>query len=123
MKNEANDQNKVNWKTYGNENVILTCIYSKDANIKDARISSEEKSAAFGSKTDPAAVCIGINCLGQSHMYFSNSEAEYEPALEFQMHSLPTPPRAVNQLRISHNPGASEYPKGTFQPLRYSNDR
>lgn len=57
MKNEANDQNKVNWKTYGNENVILTCIYSKDANIKDARISSEEKVYLY----DKAELSLKVN--------------------------------------------------------------
>ena len=57
MKNEANDQNKVNWKTYGNENVILTCIYSKDANIKDARITSEEKVYLY----DKAELSLKVN--------------------------------------------------------------
>ena len=57
MKNEANDQNKVNWKTYGNENVILTCIYSKDTNIKDARISSEEKVYLY----DKAELSLKVN--------------------------------------------------------------
>lgn len=57
MKNEANDQNKVNWKTSGNENVILTCIYSKDANIKDARISSEEKVYLY----DKAELSLKVN--------------------------------------------------------------
>lgn len=57
MKNEANDQNKVNWKTSGNENVILTCIYSKDANIKDARISAEEKVYLY----DKAELSLKVN--------------------------------------------------------------
>lgn len=52
-------------------------------------------------------------------MCFSGIEAGRGLAPVFQMHSLLTPPRAVNQLRISHNPGASEYLQETFQRRLY----
>lgn len=50
LKNEPNNDGKVMWKTQGNENVILTCLYDKDVNVENMVIHSQEKVILYNDK-------------------------------------------------------------------------
>ena len=42
LRNEQDEQNKVTWKSQGNENIIITCIYDNDAQLENTIIKTQE---------------------------------------------------------------------------------
>ncbi len=50
LKNEANKEGKVIWKAQGDEQIILTCVYDKEAEIKDTSIVAYEKITLYNHK-------------------------------------------------------------------------
>lgn len=50
LTNEKDDQGKVMWKTQGEENIIITCLYDKDVLINEAEIYAEENVILYNGK-------------------------------------------------------------------------
>ncbi len=50
LKNEKNTDGKVMWKIQGNENVIITCLYDKNAQINNQTIKANEKIILYNGK-------------------------------------------------------------------------
>lgn len=50
LTNEKDDQGKVMWKTQGEENIIITCLYDKDVLINEAEINAEENVILYNGK-------------------------------------------------------------------------
>lgn len=50
LKNEPSKDQKVAWKKQGNENVILTCIYDKEAKTENLKINAYQKIKLYGNK-------------------------------------------------------------------------
>ncbi len=48
--NELTQENKITWKKSGNENIILTYIYEKDANLDNIEITAQEKITLYNDK-------------------------------------------------------------------------
>ena len=48
--NELTQDNKINWKKSGNENIILTYIYEKDIDLSDIEITSQETLTLYNDK-------------------------------------------------------------------------
>ena len=47
FKNEPSQENTILWREQGTEEVLLTCIYSKDVNIENAKVQSEEEISLY----------------------------------------------------------------------------
>lgn len=50
LKNELNEEGKAIWKAQGTEEVILTCVYDKEVEIKNASIHAYEKVTLYNRK-------------------------------------------------------------------------
>ena len=50
LKNQSNNEGKVMWKQAGSENVILTCLYDKEAEVKNIGINVQEKITLYNNK-------------------------------------------------------------------------
>lgn len=50
LSNELTQENKITWKKSGNENIILTYIYEKDANLDNIEITAQEKITLYNDK-------------------------------------------------------------------------
>ena len=50
LKNESNNDGKIIWRTQGNENIILTCVYDKDVKLDNLQVVSEEKVTLYDLK-------------------------------------------------------------------------
>lgn len=50
LKNETNTDGKAMWKTQGDENVILTCLYDKEAEISNQTIKADEKITLYSGR-------------------------------------------------------------------------
>lgn len=50
LKNEPSNDQNIMWKEQGNENIILTCIYPKDANVENIELSAEEQVTLYNEK-------------------------------------------------------------------------
>lgn len=50
LENPENNQHKVMWKKQGNENVILTCLYDKEVEVKDIILKAYEKVTLYNGK-------------------------------------------------------------------------
>lgn len=58
--NVPNDKNLISWKKQGNENVVLTFIYEKEADIKEAEIQTEQKVTLYNDKVLSTAQTIKV---------------------------------------------------------------
>ena len=59
--NEANEQNNILWRKQGNETVVITLIYDKEANVDGLQLNIEEKVKLYNQKELTATNNIVLN--------------------------------------------------------------
>ena len=77
LKNEPNSENKVKWKKQGTENVVLTFVYNKDADVKNSKITLKENVKLYDNnilQTENAVVIAGEE--KEAIMKLSNTNIE-----------------------------------------------
>ena len=50
LKNELTENGTIMWKEQGNENIIITCLYDKDTDLKETTIQAKEKVILYNSQ-------------------------------------------------------------------------
>lgn len=63
MKNEPNSVNEVMWKKSGNENLVLTLIYDKDAKIEETKVDIQTTIELYNSKKLTANTSVDLNLV------------------------------------------------------------
>lgn len=76
--NEANESNNILWRKQGNENVILTFIYDKNAKIEDAKYVDSINDKAIGQPTTKVTLYDGKELNSISNLSINDLMQEKE---------------------------------------------
>ena len=87
LRNQANNEGKVMWKTGEKENIVFTYVYDKNVKLDNIKVSAEEKVTLYDSKEITSNVEITLNNEEKDTIIDVNSRNREESIYKGKIHS------------------------------------